>query len=83
MTQDWCPQWIAMKGYLKKAALNNSEIDIYTLLYNKKDYFDDFMQMKENHWNNYYVPYIQYYTNGVLVSESNFISYKDFINSFL
>ncbi len=79
LSQSWCPQWIAMKGYLKKVAEQNPEIDIFVLEYNRKHYFAEFMSMKEIYWNNFEIPYIRFYRKGNLVNESNFISRSDFV----
>lgn len=79
VSQSWCPQWIAMKGYLKKVTEQNRDIDIYILEYDKKVWFNDFMSMKEIYWKNLEVPYIRFYIDGLLVNESNFISRSAFV----
>ena len=40
------------------------------------------MQFKETHFGNYEIPYIRYYKNGTLVSESNYTTSADFLARF-
>ena len=80
LTQSWCPQWLAMKGYLKKIVSEDPETSIFTLEYNKKEYFGTFMRMKESIWKNDQVPYIRFYNGGTLVDTANFISRAGFVD---
>lgn len=80
LTQSWCPQWIAMKGYLKKVDNEEKEIDIYIFEYDITGVFDQFMSFKEEIWGNYEVPYIRYYKDGKCINTSNFISRENFIS---
>ncbi len=78
LTQDWCPQWHDMKGWIYRLDVDE-DIDVYELEYNKADYFDDFRSFKEDVWNNHSIPYLRFYRNGVLYRESNYISEGQFI----
>lgn len=73
LTQDWCPQWRDMKGWIYSFDIEE-DIDIYELEYNKADYFDAFRSFKENELGNYNVPYLRFYKHGTLYRESNYIS---------
>lgn len=80
LTQDWCPQWSDMKGWIYDVEIG-SDIDIYELEYNKTDYFEAFMNFKEGHFGNQYVPYLRFYKHGILVSEANYTSERQFISA--
>ncbi|MDF2988033.1 MAG: hypothetical protein K0R50_3543 [Eubacterium sp.] len=77
LTQDWCPQWHDMKGWIYRIDIDQ-EIDVYELEYNRTDYFDDFRNFKENVWNNHTIPYLRFYRNGILYKETNYISEGQF-----
>lgn len=79
LTQDWCSQWGSMKSWIYGLEINE-DIDIYELEYNKTDYFQDFMNFKENSWGNEYVPYLRFYKDGVLKKDINYIGEKEFID---
>jgi hypothetical protein len=72
MTQDWCPQWMNMKSWIYGLKIDE-DIEIYEFEYNKVDYFNDFMNFKENQWGNENIPYLRFYKDGVLIEETNFI----------
>ena len=83
LTQDWCPQWSNMKTWVYTQELD-FDLDIYELIYNKVDYFKEFIAYKESFWQNYDIPYLRYYNNGKLFKESNYKNqknFKDIINS--
>lgn len=79
MTQDWCPQWAAMRNWLYEFPVEK-DIDIYELVYNKVDYFHEFRDFKESIWKNDEIPYLRYYRNGALVNESNYVGMQHFKN---
>jgi len=79
MTQDWCPQWANMRSWIYDMQ-TEKDIDIYELIYNKTDYFRDFMSFKESKWKNYEIPYLRYYKDGKLYKETNYIGKREFIN---
>ncbi|WP_460054294.1 hypothetical protein [Spirochaeta dissipatitropha] len=86
-TQDWCPDWSSMQRWLhesEKKDGNVPDVDIAVgiVIYNKKPYQNEFMRVKERSWKNALIPYIRYYHNGQLISESNRVSRKDFITRF-
>ncbi|GAB6090212.1 hypothetical protein JCM12856_18050 [Spirochaeta dissipatitropha] len=58
------------------------DIAVGIVIYNKKPYQNEFMRVKERSWKNALIPYIRYYHNGQLISESNRVSRKDFITRF-
>lgn len=72
MTQDWCPQWTNMKSWLYNLE-TPEDVIIFELVYNKVQYFYDFLNFKEKIWNNYEVPYLRYYKDGVLIKQSNYV----------
>lgn len=81
MSQDWCPQWLSMYRWL--ADLESEEtaeaINVFTCVYNREAYFQDFLHLKEKTWNNYHIPYIRFYRNGTLTCETNYIEKARFI----
>ncbi len=77
LTQDWCPQWHDMKGWIYEVD-TDEDVDIYELEYNRVDYFDDFRSFKENELGNSSVPYLRFYKNGALYRDSNYISEGQF-----
>lgn len=77
MTQDWCPQWIDMESWIYSVE-TDKEVDVYELVYNKTEYFNEFMSFKENVWKNSHIPYLRFYNKGKLVKETNYISKEEF-----
>ena len=73
LTQGWCPQWHAMKPYL-----DDINAEIYVLVYDEVDYFDQVREFKESKWKNDQVPYVRYYSKGKLVNQSNFVQKEEF-----
>jgi len=80
MTQDWCPQWSSMKTWLDLLD-DLIQLDIYEVIYNRAEYFREFLSVKENIWNNREIPYIRYYHKGTLVRESNYVTKDEFLES--
>ncbi|MFZ5989899.1 MAG: hypothetical protein ACOYWZ_22610 [Bacillota bacterium] len=78
MTQDWCPQWKNLSSWIYDVKVDK-EIDIYELIYNKTDYFEEFAKFKETEWKNDQIPYLRYYKNGSLFNETNYVDNKRFI----
>ena len=74
LTQSWCPQWLAMKSFVT----DFTGADIWLLEYDLTDYFDTFRQFKEQKLGNDQIPYVRYYSEGVLVAESNAVSEQMF-----
>ena len=79
MTQDWCPQWHSMDRYIGKLSTENLDVDIYEIVYNKENYYKDFMKFKEIVFKNFSIPYVRYYLNGVFTGESNYMSKNKFL----
>lgn len=80
LTQDWCPQWMQMKGWLED--MKEEGINVFHISYNRKPYFREFMMVKESQFGNGLVPYVRYYINGQFLSDSNFISRELFLSRF-
>ena len=80
LTQDWCPQWLAMSGWLKGIKVN--DVNVFYLKYNRKSYSSRFMKVKEEVFRNDLVPYVRYYQNGELVAETNYVGKKMFLSEF-
>ena len=79
MTQDWCPQWKDLRSWVYEIE-TDEDIDIYELEYNKVDYFNAFMNFKENHWKNHNIPYLRFYKDGSLNKETNYIEEQQFLD---
>ena len=79
MSQDWCPQWMALKCWIFEVE-TNEDIDVYELEYNKTEYFDEFMNFKENQWKSHNVPYLRFYKDGILIEETNYIDKDHFMD---
>lgn len=76
MSQSWCPQWTMVSRWLESIP-EETDLNIFTVVYDGKDYFHEFMAFKETVFGNSEVPYIRYYIEGKLVKETNYTS-KDF-----
>lgn len=83
LTQSWCPQWRFLQAYLEGLepqleAQHSGKTAILSMEYDKTAIFHPFMHFKETVFKNDQVPYIRYYKNGKLITESNFISAQGF-----
>jgi hypothetical protein len=78
LTQDWCPQWAAMRDWIYSL---DYDFDLYELIYNKVDYFSAFRNFKETIWKNGLIPYVRYYNAGTLTSFSNYVSKEEFLKN--
>jgi len=87
MSQDWCPDWLFMQRWLhtwtEEGRPQEVDIDVYIYLYNREPEFSDFLNLKENRWHNFLIPYVRYYHGGQLIGESNFITPEGFVNKFI
>jgi hypothetical protein len=81
MTQDWCSDWMRMESWLGNTA-DCDDVDIYLVVYNTLDCFQDFLRLKENQWRNDHIPYVRYYENGSLFRVSNAVSREAFSRFF-
>jgi len=72
LTQSWCPQWMAMRLWLKRLGKKHQDLHVYQLEYDREPWFHEFMQFKEFHLKNDLVPYVMYYINGEFQGDSNF-----------
>lgn len=70
LTQSWCPQWHAMQQFVADV----TTLDVWLLEYDRVDYFDAFRVFKETRLGNDQIPYIRYYSDGVLVAQSNAVT---------
>jgi len=82
MTQDWCPDWKRMEPWLCNTVGCEDDLDIYIVVYNTLDCFQDFLLMKENQWRNDQIPYVRYYENGSLLRVSNAVPREAFFSFF-
>jgi hypothetical protein len=84
LSQDWCPQWTAMDRYLEelaeRSAAGEPQPVVYHLLYNRVDYFRQFLAFKEGVWGNALIPYVRYYRDGRLIRETNFVLARQFLD---
>jgi hypothetical protein len=78
LTQDWCPDWKNMRQWFN--SLDDAvDVDIYELIYNRSEHFQNCLALKENRWNNSLIPYLRYYVNGILINESNYVTKEEFL----
>ena len=86
LTQGWCPQWTAMRGWLKslekKGKPGDVDIHVFELVYNNTPIEREFLQFKESVFNNYEIPYVRYYIDGTFVGDSNYVSKSEFVARF-
>jgi hypothetical protein len=84
LTQDWCGQWAAMDGYLTEMGSRHPELELTVFLceYNRVDYFQEFLNFKEQVLGNRLIPYVRYYREGSLVGQSNYVSERQFLSFF-
>jgi hypothetical protein len=78
LTQSWCPQWAWMRSYLESLPQDPNRA-VFWVEYDLEDFFEPFMKFKEKSFGNDQVPYVRYYRDGVLSSESNFIDKGGFL----
>jgi hypothetical protein len=78
MTQDWCPQWHNMNNWIYSLEVEE-DIGIYEFIYNKSDYFNEFMLHKESVWKNRDIPYLRYYKASKLINDTNYKNQKAFL----
>jgi hypothetical protein len=74
LTQSWCLQWHAMRRFVSEF----SAAMVYCLEYDRTDFVDEFRVFKERVLGNDQIPYVRYYSVGVLVAESNAVSEEAF-----
>ena len=84
LTQSWCPQWNAMRAYLPQVETALGNAQLYYVEYDIEPWVDlkneAFMNFKENTFDNYEIPYVRYYRNGVFSRDSNYISKDGFLS---
>ena len=80
LTQSWCPQWKAMKSYLPEAEKALPGLKIFYIEYDLAPFFEDFMNFKENTYENREIPYVRYYKEGKCTSWSNYTSLEGFLH---
>ena len=81
MSQGWCPQWMMVDRWLDKLP-EEADINIFVTVYDKENYYQEFMHFKETVFGNRQVPYIRYYLDGVLFKETNYTSKDFFLKAF-
>jgi hypothetical protein len=81
LSQDWCWQWAAMDQCLREMAARplKCELIVFHLLYNRWDFFREFLRFKEEALGNDAIPYVRYYRDGVLIGQSNYVSEQEFL----
>lgn len=80
LTQNWCPQWVAMKLWLPKI---DDDIKIFYQCYNVKPYSYKLMKVKETAFGNDLIPYLRYYKKGKLIKETNYVGRNEFLSYYL
>ena len=85
LTQSWCGQWTAMRRYLdemtREEGAGEEDLQVWFIEYDRKSYFQPFMEFKEASLGNDLVPYIRYYRKGELTGESNYVSRYSFLEN--
>ena len=86
MTQNWCPDWLRMRSWFKRMEKAKEPVDrdveVYILIYNKVDYYKEFLHHKENSFGNRLIPYVRYYAAGTYLGDSNQLSPDQFFARF-
>ena len=85
LTQGWCPQWVAMKTWLRgmeKKGAPDLDVVTFELVYDKVAYSTEFQRFKETVLGNSLIPYVRYYYRGSLIHESNYVSGDTFLDTF-
>lgn len=77
LTQGWCPQWAWMRSYLDEIA-SLPDVDIYWVEYDREPFYQSFMNFKETVLGNNQIPYVRYYRDGALTTQSNFLDRRGF-----
>jgi hypothetical protein len=80
LTQSWCVQWQWMRSYLDTIG-DEPGHEIFWVEYDNEDFFEPFMNFKEDVFGNREVPYVRYYHDGRFVKSSNFIDKKGFLKA--
>jgi hypothetical protein len=80
LTQSWCSQWKAMKGYLPQAEKQLPTLEILYIEYDQLPWFEEFMAFKENTFDNREIPYVRYYRGGKCTSWSNYVALEGFLH---
>ena len=60
-----------MRRYVQK--LDNADVSVYYIEYDKETFYEKMRQLKENAFNNWSVPYVRYFRDGRLVDTSNLL----------
>ncbi|MDC7232637.1 MAG: hypothetical protein PQJ58_05360 [Spirochaetales bacterium] len=71
LTQSWCPDWWVQKRVFRDTE-DTANLKVYYLEYDKKDFKSEFTGFKETVFQNGLIPYLRYYKEGTLDSESNY-----------
>lgn len=77
LTQDWCPQWGDLKGWIAEAC-REAGAALFVHEYNTHKHFDEFLRLKEDVWRNREIPYVRIYRKGKLMKETNYVSSSRF-----
>jgi len=73
LTQDWCPQWHAMRDWIGRTC-KEADATLFVHEYNRHDHFEEFLRLKEEVWNNREIPYVRIYRAGKLSHHTNYVS---------
>ncbi len=86
LTQSWCPQWIVMERWLRGFERDGkpAELDLCVAeyVYDKSPISNAFRRFKESVYRNGQIPYVRYYHDGRLISQSNYVGSRDFLSIF-
>ncbi|MCG8569515.1 MAG: thioredoxin family protein [Spirochaetes bacterium] len=83
LTQSWCSQWHYMEQWinelLKEDEPDLKNVKIMKYVYDQSPLFSDFLDLKEDQWNNRAIPYLRFYRNGKIITECNYIPKDRFL----
>ncbi len=79
LTQSWCPQWAALKGWIGE--IRDPDLAIWLYIYDNGDIFEDFLQFKEHVLGNDVIPYLRYYRAGKFLTASNYVDKDQFLKT--
>lgn len=90
LTQGWCYDWKRMERWLDSPGGDAAtagysgypDVDVYVLIYDEVDYFDEFRAFKEKQFANRSVPYVRYYSDSRYIGDSNQVTRDEFFGRF-
>jgi hypothetical protein len=86
LTQSWCPQWKALEAYLRRMKDNQhpetEDLAVFYVCYDLLPFAEEFLRFKETRFANDQIPFVLYYSGGLLKNSSNYVSESGFLGLF-